>query len=74
MANSNDTNPAANEDHPLGQLPEVEEVGAVDQVLGAGEVERPGSRPRCDQELSRLIAATVDDELVFGLEGGGAMQ
>jgi hypothetical protein len=66
--------PSADEEHPAGQVVEVKEGGAVDEMLGAGEVHRTRPRPGGDQEMRRLVGATVDDEPVVALKGRPAME
>ena len=65
---------AADEQDPFGELFEVEESGGVDEVFGAGEVERSGSGAGGDQGVPEPMDGAVDVEPVRIGEACGAVQ
>lgn len=65
---------AADEHYPGWQLGEVHEVGAVDEVLVTGEVQRSGAGAGRDQEMIRVVWDAVDLETAVAGERRLAMQ
>jgi hypothetical protein len=55
---------STHEQHTSGPFGEVEELGAVDEMLGSREIHRPWFRPGSDQESLRLVRGAVDDDPV----------
>jgi len=54
-----------NEQDPLREHLEVQEVGAVDQVLVAGKVQRSWTCTGGDQEMRRLVGGAADLDAVL---------
>lgn len=66
--------PASDEQDSRGELFEVQERGGVDEVIGAGEVERAWSGAGGDQGVAKLEGRAVDVEPVRAGESRGAVQ
>jgi len=62
---------AADEDDPLGEVSEVEEVVTQRHEVGAGDAERPGACTGGDNDVARREDLIADRHLVRTDEPGG---